>query len=343
MEKKLERVIARADGNGELKLHSFLNLLLQAEKAGFFSRGTRHDLIVEGSSVKFGEPLEKTFNLTKGSLFRRKLEEEVLQGSGDSRKQISSIYSSALLCLLVFYRVDGMNPLQMDLNGRKVVFTDSHFEVKLPVFNPQAPANVDVVLDGTYEDTGKPVRLYLESKFLEYIRDIGDIDGKKNKETISPKYTDWYKKVEQGILAEANPKWDIRFVYGDDNISLQTLREVPAGFSNVRSAMKHYCGGIKQMISHFIGVYNSLEEAAGSDVYLGTILFDFTSRPETASAETLNRFEDYAVHYEILAHSLDGLAGGRFTVLPAVLTYQDVLEKATGYKLDDEVKQYYGF
>ena len=336
MEKKLERVIARARGNGYLKLHSFLNLLLQAENSGFFSRGTRHDLIVEGNSVKFGEPLEKTFNLEKRMLFRAKLE-EILQGTGNNREQINCIYSSALLCLLVFYRVDKTNPLQMDVNGRKTVFTDSHFEIKLPVFNPQAPANMDVVLDGTYEDTGKPVRLYLESKFLEYIQGVCDQKG------ISKQYEDWYKKVEQGIQAENSPKWDVRFVFDADSISLKTLREIPTEFTNIRPTVKHYCEGIKQIVSHFIGVYKSLETPTDADVYLGTILFDFTSRPETASAETQKLFEDYAIHYETLARSLNGLTDGRFTMLPTVQTYQKVLEEATGYKVDTEVKQYYGF
>ena len=254
--------------------------------------------------------------------------EEVLRGGVVNNSLLYAVDSSALLCLLVFHRMDRFNPLRMEVAGRMVVFEGCFF-------GGGRSDGVTVLLFGRYEDTGRLVRLYLESEFVEYLRDLGDVTD------ISGQYEAWYKKVEASVQSEASPKWDVRFDY-DGQIALRTLHDVPAAFKNVRQSVMHYCQGIKQMISHFIDVSNSLTVATETDLYLGTILFDFTANPSTVTAETRNCFADYAVHYAVLAQGLNRLTEGKFTVLPTVLTYQEVFAAASGYKLDTEVRQYYG-
>ena len=98
----------------------------------------------------------------------------------------------------------------------------------------------------------------------------------------------------------------------------------------------HYAGGIKQMVSHFLGVKNT---AAGKqfedyDIYLGEILFKFPDSFEDANI----KFKDYIQLYNTLAEGLNQLSEDKFKVLDQCLTYQDVFKD---YDLEESVRTFY--
>lgn len=51
MEKRIEKLVSRGS-NGTFRVRAFLNLFLQAEATDFFSRGERHQVLVEGEAPK---------------------------------------------------------------------------------------------------------------------------------------------------------------------------------------------------------------------------------------------------------------------------------------------------
>ena len=105
---------------------------------------------------------------------------------------------------------------------------------------------------------------------------------------------------------------------------------------SVKGKTMHYAGGIKQMVSHFLGVKNA---AAGKkyedyDIYLGEILFKFPDSIEAAQ----RKFNDYDGLYKTLAEGLNQLSECKFKVLGQCLTYQDVFKE---YDLEESVRLFY--
>lgn len=260
--------------------------------------------------------IKSVFNI-QSDLFHDKYERAT---NKYEKKRIGTLHSSALLCLLCFYGINEDNLLKIRLNNRNVFFHTSSFEVKNPLPKGRNPSNIDVKLKGYYEDDKeRSVELYLESKFSEYL-------------TLG-KALDISKEVYQGIYKEIecmiNTNWDLRFDYKDNNtISIGGKKD-----------NKHYCRGIKQMISHYMGVNNI---GGSNDIYLGEIVFDFKDKVNTAR----KKLEDYNELYGSLSFALNGMTDKKKNVfiLPKLLTYQDVfsITENPKYKLDRDVKFLYG-
>lgn len=220
--------------------------------------------------------LTDLFGIADKELFREKFH-QACSGDGGELKRISRLHSSALCALLFFYGVSENNPLTLTLNGEECVFTYSRFEFQTRVVRGRNPSNMDVVLTGRNSATGKNVILFLESKFSEYVQVTGRA-----------------QKVALGYLETSYSK-DIYRIGGGlvEKIGLTTCRipgPNPEEFL-LKSGESCYLGGIKQMISHFVGINNFIahgfcdegaitkdsviEAVYGSaDVFLGEILFD---------------------------------------------------------------------
>ena len=91
-------------------------------------------------------------------------------GSGNEGDKITTLHSSSLCALLHFYNVE-RHPLTLEFKTknnkkveikRRVIFNKSVFEFKSPVIGN--PSNMDVVLIGKDENTGKNIVFFLESK-----------------------------------------------------------------------------------------------------------------------------------------------------------------------------------
>lgn len=103
---------------------------------------------------------------------------------------------------------------------------------------------------------------------------------------------------------------------------------------SIKGRTNHYASGIKQMVSHFMGVSNVTKEYNNYDIYLGTILYRF---PEEVDPNN-KKFNDYTGLYDILAEGLNSISESKFKVIGQCLTYQDVFKS---YDLDSAVRAFY--
>lgn len=278
------------------------------------------------------EPLSDIFDVRDRSLFKKKYNQAINKNC-KNKKQISEegninrLHSSSLAALLFFYGIDEQHQIKLELqtDGEKHEYTfyDSYFEVKTIVFKNHRPSNMDVVLEG-HDENGLHVLLFLESKFSEYLN-----SGKKS--DISKEYRDMYQKL--GLF---DGSMDEIIASGSTSIELK-------GTENV-----HYCEGIKQMISHYMGVSNYAEhgdEALDENsqikgkhpdvILLGEILFKFDEK-----VDPKGKYGIYAEDYRKLARTINEKNQlKKLRVLKDVLCYQEIENKA----LDLRVKRFYQY
>lgn len=249
---------------------------------------------------------------------------QATSGDGQEARRIRTLHSSSLLCLLCFYGVSEERPLNLIVEGRQVRFTSSQFEVKNPVGTDETGkehnSNMDVVLYGKDSQNGKKVILFLESKFSEYLT-WGKYNGISNYV-----YQKIYAQLEESGFLE---RMGLKYEECPDNPGHSDL-------DSVKGKTMHYAGGIKQMVSHFLGVKNA---AAGKqyedyDIYLGEILIKFPDSIEDAQ----RKFNDYEGLYKTLAEGLNQLSEDKFKVLGQCMTYQEVFKD---YNLDESVRSFY--
>ena len=291
----------------------------------------------ETGSKKCRETLMKIFEIKDKELFDEKFGLSI-SGSGQELKRIATIHSSSLCTLLFFYSVSEEHPLELNIGGIDYVFHYSHFEYQNIVIEGRQPSNMDVVLVGIEKNSCEKVVFFLESKFSEYY----DRPGKKME--IAKEYlqdtcpigqriyrSEWFKDVISGLDEHAD---DSKFViYFDKSCYLE---------------------GIKQMISHYIGVVNrwktpgEKDEIAkaiknGAKVLLGEILF--TDRiGDLLLSKEVTYFSSYSEKYQQLAAGLNkdilrnGMQG-KISVLPELLSYD--LFKKLDFITDEKVKEFY--
>ena len=288
--------------------------------------------------------LVEVFSIEEKVVFQEKFK-MAISGDGQELKRIAVLHSSSLAALLMFYLVSKKNPLKCNIDGEDYNFTDSFFEVKTRVKKDHF-SNMDVVLVGKKEN--KDVIFFLECKFSEYLN-----TGMCNGISLET-YEEIYKKL--GLLPDTGRITDLTFEKGVKNGTecLQIKQEGNAC----------YCNGIKQMISHFIGVsdfaqkgqeamdprqnefefYSKLPKLweTGADVLLGEVLFSFDdtdNEVDKRDKNGKNKLEKYRKIYSDLAKVLkEHSCSNRMKVLPEILTYQELLKN---YKLDTKVKQFY--
>lgn len=258
---------------------------------------------------------------------------QVINGEGKEKYNINTLHSSSLLGLLCFYKVSEKSPLELNLEfDNKPIhfrFNAVKFEKTNRVFSPSVgKSSIDIALYGENDD-GKPVVLYLESKFTEYLK-CGVSKSRDKKE----QYKGFFETLK-------NSGCDINYEYKDGKLILSG---------------DHYCEGIKQMVSHFIGAVRS-EDDKDRNIYLAPILFNFDKD------FSKNPFENYCRIYKYLANKLNELKDKPDILLDCfsdyskvkkedlkntknlfisnkVLTYQELFSGDNNF-LDDVVKNYY--
>jgi hypothetical protein len=237
---------------------------------------------------------------------------QAINGAGQEWGRINVVHSSSLLPLLCFYSVSEQKPLEIPIAGKVCKLTTSEFEVANEIGknkrnNPYS-SHIDVKLTGLCE--GKSISLYLESKFCEYVNQRG-----KQEFTTTEDYNSIYSKLSGKING-------LDIVIEDDKISL---------IQNDKKRPARYLQGIKQMVSHYLGMKKCKEES--DIVYLGEILYDF--RPFINDL-----FDDYEDIHRQLVNALEEVdtVPKSFNVVKDILTYQDVFRI---FKLDKRVKELY--
>lgn len=248
-----------------------------------------------------------------------------INGGGHEEKKITTLHSSSLLSLLVFFSVSDDNPIFFNIDGKKVKFTKSEFEVKNEVCeNSNNYSNVDVVL------YGNDSVLYLESKFSEYLT-------AQSEEVKRVKYyDDIYERLSEALTASG--------VRLDDNAK---GKRVLCKATN----KPVYCEGLKQMISHYLGVVTEIQRDdnfKGKQIFLGEIVFDFGKLLNAS-----DKLDSYKEAYEHLKEGLqncveDDIKGKdvKLTIMD-MMTYQSVLglddNRDFLKNMSEKIKQYYRF
>ena len=261
-------------------------------------------------------------------------------GDGNEYEKIMRLHSSSLCALLIFCEVSENNPLSITLNNQKYKFFNVLYEYKNMVITN--PSNVDVVLIGKNESTKKDAILFLESKFSEYLTTKKTFNrlGINYLNEKSEIYNDSFLK-EIGIeiikqngepkIFKSKENGKIKNYYG-----LQTTNKT-----------KTYIDGLKQMISHYIGITNFINQPLydnrkkvfedinikESEIILGEILFDF----HFDNAKKC--FKTYSDYYKNLANKLNSLPNN-ILVLEDLLKYSDII-KDKDYRISDKVKAFY--
>lgn len=252
---------------------------------------------------------------------------EATTGKGQEISRIMTLHSSALLALLCFAGVSEENPLR--INGEEYI--ESHFEVQNKVYS--TPSNIDVVL---IAKSGN--RLFLESKFTEYL------------ESDTPRIKMAYLNFYQNLLPLI-PHTPLEMIHP---YLWKEKGEQITGFTiKPKSGKKEYLGGIKQCLSHIIGIskgpanpdsecWRGVDENKDIKLTFGTILYklpcpQFTSYKQLYS-ETIGvlkpdhivkSFEDKPAPF-----------ASHLNILPEVLTYQDVFVENRNF-LPTSIKKFY--
>ena len=281
------------------------------------------------------ECIKKIFGIT--SPFFEKHYNQVINGKGNEKAKINKLHSSSLAALMCFYKVSKEQPLNIRINDINFEFTEVKFEHENKVFEDKdrGKSSIDVALYGTATHNGETNKavLYLESKFSEYLK-------RTKCSNISKLYRTHYDRIFS--FAESN-KECIDASYGENYIN-KDGQEVFDLKSNSRSR-PHYCKGLKQMISHYIGACNSDDLQKGYEVYLGSVVFDFTASGIQDTSAFNGILKDYQAEYRKLCNALNKyeINGSRVKVLPTILTYQQIFKDPCLIDIDPKVSKYYNF
>lgn len=224
---------------------------------------------------------------------------EAISGDGQEATKIMTLHSSSLASLLVFFSVSKDNPIFMPINGKPEKFNDVRFEVKNKVDeNSNNYSNIDIVL------YGDNCMLYLESKFSEYLGS-GPVEVKEVEY-----YNDIYNRLEQTL--------------SNAGVSLQTIKGKRCLTGNNGS---FYCEGLKQMISHYLGLRTEIKigylAKEKRRIILGEILFNFGDKVSIGK----KKMEAYSTAYSKLKEGLNNCVKEDEIKLEIndLTTYQEVL------------------
>lgn len=295
--------------------------------------------------------LEQLFHISEED--REKFNEAfriVANGKGQEIGKINSVISSSLLSLLFFYKLFNSSDSELSITIEGVEYNKAFFEVRNKCV--KSPSCVDVAL---WSENAKTL-LFLESKFIEFIRDA-KIEETKYSQTY---FTLYENKDLEGILENGREDYGIKVE--DCKLKSKNGKEI-------------YIEGIKQSICHLIGLVRgpqivtdkndpyykeskeyekAFDEAnkTGKIIY-GTILFDSKKMEVNDEGRYKDLYEDIigANGKKIVETISDWkrLKGKKYKdkieFLKSPLTYQDIIEQNTKYlsKLPEPIVNYYGF
>lgn len=280
--------------------------------------------------------LAKIFKIANSDLFKQKFSQSI-SGSGQELKRIATVHSSSLCTLLFFYNVSEVNPYIMEIEEEEYVFTYSCFEYQNKVIEGRNPSNMDVVLVGTHKNTGMPVVFFVESKFSEYYERTGK-QLEVAAEYLSNKYSE--------PIYRSNCLWDMKL----------HIVEQPGNTNFVLiSDDVCYVEGIKQMISHYVGVRNFCDNPAKNDkvianaisngarILLGEILFT-KGIGQLPIGNGKNSFDSYQEKYHLLAKAMNNqlLIDGKsnqIIVLSDILSYSQF--QSSSCIKEEQIKRFY--
>lgn len=280
------------------------------EQAPSKGKASKWSLLFSVSEKDPCATLKRIFGITNGT-FDSKFEEAI---SGFEKKRIMTLHSSSLVALLLFHSVSEKNPIYIPINGNPVAFTSVKFEERNRVDkdDPKNESHIDVML------LGNDCRLYLESKFSEYLS--------SGESEISA--TDYYKAIYER-LEKCLQQCGLTIEVKDENIYIKGRGK--------------YRGGAKQMISHYLGIRTKMATSSDikeSTVILGAVLFGFDGKMK-------KKLEGYKEIYTSLKEGLAESAkeDNINLTINDLITYQQIfaLEENCSFvnNLPENIRQFY--
>lgn len=293
------------------------------------------DVKFTGNGKCFKQNLEKMFQ-TKISC---SLYDSVVNGEGNEKEKINSIYSSSLQSLLFFHNVNEHNPLKIVIGGKNLEFTKVYFEHKNKVIG--YASSIDVVLVNK-----KRQILFIESKLFEIIRDSYSKDNYEQHRVVGVSYLSdkegSYNRVfgitKQNVNELINLGINIdknRFPYKEPLNKDDAAHIKPFGENNYV-----YSEGVKQVLSHLIGIKNFIDKkyCPSCEAHLRTDFKEvyfielYNALPDFESRDQIECFKK---HIEAIFSKDSGIVPSEITC--QLMTYQELYKTAKD-NLDDPDK-----
>ncbi|MBR6251810.1 MAG: hypothetical protein IKR17_11540 [Bacteroidales bacterium] len=244
-------------------------------------------------------------------------------------KHAKCVRSSSMLCYNFLHWINEQNTLDLEgVNDSKVMvkYYRIDFEVQLKTIKCRGKdANLDVMLLGKGND-GKNYLLFVESKFLE------PEDGGDRKFDISEKY-----KQSQNWYCNKGESWD-KFISnikdGIDAMKPTKRRRYPI-----------YGGGLKQGITHLVGIANMQDSDILNDfkkkysIDENIDVIEFVNLVFEPNAKYSNEHEDYEAYHEAYQKLIIDNAKKYGINKPGWMTYRELFNKLPPDNLK-ELKDY---
>ncbi|MDE6702055.1 MAG: hypothetical protein K2K00_00070 [Muribaculaceae bacterium] len=266
---------------------------------------------------------------------------DVTEGEGNEITKINSVISSALLPLLVFYKLyrpQKGESITLKIERETIKFNRAFFEVQNHVITPNRPSCVDVALVSEDEDT----ILFLESKLTEMFEDT--TDHKEYGSSYKPLY-------EKPGIIRALKENGITIKGGSSSLVLLSEPQ--------------YLEGIKQTISHLIGLVRGPVEAKDQIDYISAyrkakrfiyvpIRYDTSEvlkdQPDESSRFAALYSNVIGSHRNEIIKDIQEWVKNKWpktncdkmiNIQSSMLTYQELIQDNPNW-LDSKVKIYYG-
>jgi len=289
--------------------------------------GINSTKIVKSNEKVLRDNLKKIFKLNNVVDYDKKFHNAFF-GAGHEYKEVLRLHSSALCAFLFFSSVSVENPLELTLEFDKpgCLFKEVRFEYENNVFKDGHPSSVDVVL--LTED--KKTILFLESKFAEYYlsNHCIEVSAEYLGHDMSKRF--YNRETLESFGFRSNYVKNEIKTYDSDGRKVFKVYSDKSDISNAKS----YVDGIKQMISHYIGVDNFIRRECSLPkdvkVFLGEILFDFKNE----------KIEKYMKDYEDKYNKLYNLfknTNHNIHWVDRVLHYSDI----EGFVKNQTIKEFY--
>ncbi|MBR5199638.1 MAG: hypothetical protein IKW20_07415 [Bacteroidales bacterium] len=245
------------------------------------------------------------------------------------RGRINTMHSSALLSLLCFSSVSHAKPLILPIEGKPVKFVYADLEysdIDMLVGESRDGelhfANLDVRL----ESENGNVILFLESKMTEYM------SWGKQSDISDYVYGKHYSKMKR-------PMKSLGLEYAQQTDKDGRIVKEMKCLQAVKGATKVYAQGLKQMLSHTLGVSGYIPDDPDAKVYLGSILYRFPDHIDGGKADS------YIQAHQTWCKGLnERLAiSSNMKVIETPFIYQDVFKDENSWILPERVKEFYGF
>ena len=265
-------------------------------------------------SEKFG--LAKSIKNKIDNIFDIDLDEysldRVINGEGNEKEKIDSVYSSSMQSLVIFNQVNKGKKLTLTLSdNKKHTFTKALFEYKNKVIG--YPSSVDVVL---LSEDNKDV-LFIESKFYEIVRD----SVKKNntdKKSFNVVGVSYFLNKKNSYYQALNIRkedkledygFDVPEFFGEKKPTSKAERAIKP----IKGNTYVYPYGIKQFLSHIIGIMNIFDPSENADKELKDMNIEniffvsiYNELPGYNEEDSIEKQNDYKIHYEKIEKLLKG-------------------------------------